>query len=170
MAPCKRPREEELDDDLEDDVSSASGGPAAEQSSVRPPTFIRRVEANNVQRKRPRPTEPIRQGPFVMTDSEDDDGESEYEHRATQALRERYTKKVVNIPAENGIIESVHCSNFMCHKNWELKLNPLINFVIGKNGSGKSAALTALILCLGGKASATNRATNLKGFISEGQE
>jgi predicted ATPase len=107
---------------------------------------------------------------MAESDDEDDSDEADFERRQTQAVKDRYSKDRENVPAENGVIESVHCFNFMCHKNWELKLNPLINFVIGKNGSGKSAALTALILCLGGKASATNRATNLKGFISEGQE
>ena len=58
----------------------------------------------------------------------------------------------------------------MCHSFLEVGIGPLINFVIGHNGSGKSAVLTALSICLGGKASSTNRAGNLKAFIKEGQE
>lgn len=50
------------------------------------------------------------------------------------------------------------------------KLGPLINFVCGKNGSGKSAILTAIVLCLGGKASATNRGARLQNFIKEGKD
>lgn len=49
-------------------------------------------------------------------------------------------------------------------------LGPLINFICGKNGSGKSAILTAITLCLGGKASSTNRGQSLKSFIKEGKE
>lgn len=49
-------------------------------------------------------------------------------------------------------------------------MGPLINFIIGHNGSGKSAVLTAITICLGGKASSTNRAGSLKSFIKEGQE
>ena len=58
----------------------------------------------------------------------------------------------------------------MCHKNYEFELGPLINFICGKNGSGKSAILTAIQLCLGGKAAATNRGQSLKNFIREGSD
>lgn len=74
------------------------------------------------------------------------------------------------MPAEAGIIEEVRCTNFMCHDQLTVTLGPLINFIIGQNGSGKSAVLTALTLCLGGKATATNRGQNLKAFIKEGRE
>ena len=58
----------------------------------------------------------------------------------------------------------------MCHGYLEVTLGPLINFIIGHNGSGKSAVLTAITICLGGKATATNRGQSLKSFIKEGQE
>jgi chromosome segregation ATPase len=79
-------------------------------------------------------------------------------------------RRTVNTPAENGIIEEVSCTNFMCHSHLTIKLGPLINFIIGHNGSGKSAVLTALQLCLGGKAASTSRGQNLKAFIKEGRE
>jgi chromosome segregation ATPase len=75
-----------------------------------------------------------------------------------------------NVPAEHGILERVECYNFMCHNHFSVDLGPLINFIVGKNGSGKSAILTAITLCLGGKASATNRGQSLKSFIKEGKE
>ncbi|KAL8721353.1 MAG: hypothetical protein Q9225_001965 [Loekoesia sp. 1 TL-2023] len=75
-----------------------------------------------------------------------------------------------NAAADNGILESVSCSNFMCHGYLEVALGPLINFIIGHNGSGKSAVLTAITICLGGKATATNRGQSLKSFIKEGTE
>lgn len=75
-----------------------------------------------------------------------------------------------NVPADNGILESVTCTNFMCHGHLEVTLCPLINFIIGHNGSGKSAVLTAITICLGGKATATNRGQSLKSFIKEGEE
>jgi chromosome segregation ATPase len=74
------------------------------------------------------------------------------------------------VPADAGIIEEVRCTNFMCHDQLTVTLGPLINFIIGQNGSGKSAVLTALTLCLGGKATATNRGQNLKAFIKEGRD
>ena len=79
-------------------------------------------------------------------------------------------REMENQPADHAIIEEVVCVNFMCHGHLEVKLGPLINFIIGHNGSGKSAVLTAITLCLGGKATATNRGQSLKTFIKEGEE
>ncbi|KAL1602663.1 hypothetical protein SLS60_006080 [Paraconiothyrium brasiliense] len=92
--------------------------------------------------------------------------------RATQIV-ERSLRKAThgdNTPAEHGIIEEIGCINFMCHEQLTVKLGPLINFIIGHNGSGKSAVLTALTLCLGGKAAATNRGQSLKSFIKAGKD
>ena len=99
------------------------------------------------------------------------DDEDELELRATQIIQEKYSVRTddVNAPAENGILERVDCYNFMCHEHFSVELGPLINFIVGKNGSGKSAILTAITLCLGGKASATNRGQSLKSFIKEGK-
>lgn len=92
--------------------------------------------------------------------------------RQTQIIQEKYAQLVdeANVPAEHGILERVECYNFMCHNHFSVELGPLINFIVGKNGSGKSAILTAITLCLGGKASATNRGQSLKSFIKEGKE
>lgn len=58
----------------------------------------------------------------------------------------------------------------MCHTKLRVKLGPLINFIIGHNGSGKSAVLTALSLCLGAKTQSTNRGSTLKKFIKQGED
>lgn len=92
------------------------------------------------------------------------------DHRATEKLKRRPEKVGDNVAAESGIIESITCYNFMCHERLHVELGPLINFIVGENGSGKSAVLTALTLCLGGKASDTNRGGSLKSFVKEGQE
>ncbi|KAF9887119.1 Structural maintenance of chromosomes protein 6 [Aspergillus nanangensis] len=101
-----------------------------------------------------------------------DDDEEELEIRATQTIQQKYSfaGDEPNVPAEYGILERVECYNFMCHDQFHVELGPLINFIVGKNGSGKSAVLTAITLCLGGKASATNRGQSLKNFIKEGRE
>uniref|UniRef100_A0A8C0DJW7 Structural maintenance of chromosomes protein 6 n=1 Tax=Balaenoptera musculus TaxID=9771 RepID=A0A8C0DJW7_BALMU len=72
--------------------------------------------------------------------------------------------------ADVGIIESIQLRNFMCHSMLgPFKFGSNVNFVVGNNGSGKSAVLTALIVGLGGKAIATNRGSSLKGFVKDGQ-
>ncbi|KAK4236944.1 P-loop containing nucleoside triphosphate hydrolase protein [Achaetomium macrosporum] len=90
------------------------------------------------------------------------------DQRATQRLRFRPNLLGENAIADNGIIESVTCVNFMCHVRLHCELGPLLNFIVGENGSGKSAILTAITLCLGGKASSTNRGGSLKSFVKEG--
>uniref|UniRef100_F7D883 Structural maintenance of chromosomes protein 6 n=1 Tax=Monodelphis domestica TaxID=13616 RepID=F7D883_MONDO len=75
-----------------------------------------------------------------------------------------------SMSAEVGIIESIQLKNFMCHSMLgPFKFGSNVNFVVGNNGSGKSAVLTALIVGLGGKATATNRGSSLKGFVKDGQ-
>ncbi|KAJ9656420.1 Structural maintenance of chromosomes protein 6 [Neophaeococcomyces mojaviensis] len=112
----------------------------------------------------------------LNSDSEDDDDnasdDSTAREAATQVLRERKRRERENgnVPRENGILDSVEVYEFMCHKHFSFELGPLINFICGKNGSGKSAILTAIILCLGGKASTTNRGGSLKRFIKEGAD
>jgi chromosome segregation ATPase len=91
--------------------------------------------------------------------------------QATQKIvARRSTKLGNNHVAESGIIESIECLNFMCHERLHVELGPLINFIVGENGSGKSAVLTALTLCLGGKASDTNRGGSLRSFVKEGRD
>lgn len=92
------------------------------------------------------------------------------DQQATQKLAQRGNTLGNNMVSESGIIESITCFNFMCHERLHVDLGPLINFIVGENGSGKSAVLTALTLCLGGKASDTNRGGSLKSFVKEGTE
>uniref|UniRef100_A0A3P8NIT4 Structural maintenance of chromosomes protein 6 n=1 Tax=Astatotilapia calliptera TaxID=8154 RepID=A0A3P8NIT4_ASTCA len=65
-----------------------------------------------------------------------------------------------------GLIESITVKNFMCHHSFgPFQFGPNVNFIVGHNGSGKSAILTALIVGLGGKATVTNRGMSLKDFV-----
>jgi chromosome segregation ATPase len=75
-----------------------------------------------------------------------------------------------NHASDNAIIMEITCVNFMCHTRLHVEFGPLINFVVGMNGSGKSAVLTAVTLCLGGKAASTNRGASMKTLIKTGQE
>lgn len=74
---------------------------------------------------------------------------------------------VTTSEAEVGIIEKITLVNFMCHTMLEVPLGANVNFIIGRNGSGKSAIMTALVVGLGGKAATTNRGNSLKGFIKD---
>lgn len=69
-----------------------------------------------------------------------------------------------------GLIESITLKNFMCHHTLgPVQFGPHVNFIVGNNGSGKSAILTALIVGLGGKATVTNRGVSLKDFVKTGE-
>lgn len=81
-----------------------------------------------------------------------------------------YEQEEMEESSDVGTIENVELVNFMCHTYTSVDLCPKINFIVGHNGSGKSAILTALTVCLGGKASFTNRATSIKGLIKEGKD
>ncbi|KAF9523412.1 P-loop containing nucleoside triphosphate hydrolase protein [Crepidotus variabilis] len=78
-------------------------------------------------------------------------------------------KRVQGTVAEHGIIEYVEMAQFMCHKFLKFTFGPQVNFIIGHNGSGKSAVLSAITVALGGKTASTGRGAGLKSFIREGQ-
>ena len=63
-------------------------------------------------------------------------------------------------PFENGVVTSLVLENFMNHEHMRVDLDPHVNFIIGKNGSGKSAIVAGLIAGLSCKAKVTGRNTN----------
>lgn len=58
----------------------------------------------------------------------------------------------------------------MCHENFEIEFNPLITVVTGRNGSGKSAVLTALMVVFGTRSSDTGRGSKASSLILEGKD
>ncbi|XP_058974562.1 structural maintenance of chromosomes protein 6-like isoform X3 [Musca domestica] len=68
-----------------------------------------------------------------------------------------------------GKILLMHLTNFMCHSNLTVEFHSRVNFLVGSNGSGKSAILAALVLGLGGSARTTNRSRSAKAFIKNGE-
>lgn len=79
-------------------------------------------------------------------------------------------KSVTNNQAlQAGTLVKMILRNFMCHSELVVTFNKNCTMIVGKNGSGKSAILTALLVGLGGKASITERGTSIKAFIKAGQ-
>ncbi|TFK52189.1 P-loop containing nucleoside triphosphate hydrolase protein [Heliocybe sulcata] len=101
----------------------------------------------------------------------EEDVERMFEEEHEEAIRALVQKKSRHQGgvAEMGIIESLEMHQFMCHKYLTFSFGPQINFIIGHNGSGKSAVLSAVTVALGGKATSTGRGSGLKSFIREGQ-
>ncbi|KAL1303210.1 hypothetical protein AAFC00_006629 [Neodothiora populina] len=106
---------------------------------------------------------------FSSEDEDEEDNDSD-DGITSRIVKESMSRVQENMPSESGVIEEVSMKNFMCHARLTIPLGPLINFIIGHNGSGKSAILTALTVCLGAKASVTNRGGKLSDFIKEGEE
>ncbi|CAK9818472.1 Structural maintenance of chromosomes protein 6 [Anthophora plagiata] len=71
--------------------------------------------------------------------------------------------------SKTGKIKKILMRNFMCHDAMEVTLNPNVNFIVGRNGSGKSAILTALTVGLGARANVTSRGAAVKSFIKKGK-
>ena len=167
MAPMKRSRPPLDDEDVGDSGTDSPPSGSRRDSVSRLCVSIAWLDTDLLKRKKARAS-------YQSSDSHESEvlsDEEGFEQKATQFVTQQRSKKQLdNEPADNGILESVNCTNFMCHGYLEVTLGPLINFIIGHNGSGKSAVLTAITICLGGKATATNRGQSLKSFIKEGQE
>ncbi|KAI7904464.1 uncharacterized protein BX663DRAFT_505119 [Cokeromyces recurvatus] len=99
----------------------------------------------------------------------DENSDTETTQLSSSSSRNLNTIDLNNLKVnEAGTIARVELVDFMCHKYLKIDFGPKINFVIGHNGSGKSAILTAITIALGANASATNRGKSLGDFIREG--
>lgn len=112
----------------------------------------------------------------LMTDGseegEDDEQSEEDDEEETARVREvveRERGQASRTPAMAGVLERVDMVNFMCHDRLTIDLGPQLNFIIGHNGSGKSAILTAITIALGAKASSTSRGNSVKSFVKQGK-
>ncbi|KAJ3246961.1 Structural maintenance of chromosomes protein 6 [Chytriomyces hyalinus] len=89
--------------------------------------------------------------------------------KKARAVTKLSAKDVIALPSLTGKLASISLYQFMCHQHLEVDFEPRINFVIGHNGSGKSAILTGIMVCLGGKANVTERASSIKSLVMEGK-
>ena len=70
---------------------------------------------------------------------------------------------------ESGSLRSVRMVNFMKHSNLCIDLTPRVNFITGRNGSGKSSILVAISVGLGCNSRLSGRGSNLADLIKDGQ-
>ncbi|GAA5938070.1 hypothetical protein JCM10213_000824 [Rhodosporidiobolus nylandii] len=101
-------------------------------------------------------------------EDEDDEMDDEEQRRQVDALTQEQAARASKI-AEAGVIMQVDLQNFMCHARTTVDFGPQVNFLVGVNGSGKSAVLTAITMALGGNAKATNRGNKGGDLIMEGK-
>ena len=106
--------------------------------------------------------------------AEEDEDEDEDEDARADAAERRLAGRIAREDAEDassaGLIKEIYCENFMCHKKLEIKLGRRINFINGANGSGKSAILAAMQICLGASAKQTHRGNKLGDLVREGSD
>lgn len=57
----------------------------------------------------------------------------------------------------NNLLKQIKLTNFMCHGQLTMSFGDRVNFIVGQNGSGKSAILNALQAVFGSSARATSR-------------
>lgn len=69
-----------------------------------------------------------------------------------------------------GAIKHIELVNFMNHAHLQVDLKPGVNFIFGKNGSGKSALLAGCMVGLGMRAAAVGRSGKASGLVQEGKE
>eukprot|EP00752_Nemacystus_decipiens_P012922 g11436.t1 len=87
----------------------------------------------------------------------------------TETGRTKKRKKRKKRPqSEAGVVLKVYAENFMCHRKLTVQFCKRMNFINGRNGSGKSAILAALQICLGARAHLTHRAKKMTDFIRHG--
>ena len=85
--------------------------------------------------------------------------------RASLGRPERKSTGPPSRHSDAGVIKQIYVENFMCHRKLRVDLNRNVNFIHGQNGSGKSAILAAIQICLGANARRTHRARNLKDLV-----
>ena len=105
-----------------------------------------------------------------LADDDDDEDEDARADAAERRLAGRIAREDAEDASSAGLIKEIYCENFMCHKKLEIKLGRRINFINGANGSGKSAILAAMQICLGASAKQTHRGNKLGDLVREGSD
>ncbi|KLT43062.1 P-loop containing nucleoside triphosphate hydrolase protein [Cutaneotrichosporon oleaginosum] len=107
------------------------------------------------------------------SDEEMDDNIDDVDANIEELRRQRAVERGRRNPedlATAGVVKEISLQNFMCHENLTVTLAEKVNFVVGHNGSGKSAILSGLAVALGAKATVTGRGAGLKSMIMTGKD
>ncbi|KAJ7147173.1 P-loop containing nucleoside triphosphate hydrolase protein [Mycena crocata] len=165
--------------DSDDENPSVDGTPASKRARTAdsddehapPPTSSRRAKGKGKARRKDEDDDSEAESEIDPNAADNEEEDRKFEEEYEEILREQLEsrRKVHGGIADHGIIESIEMHQFMCHKYLTFSFGPQINFIIGHNGSGKSAVLSAITVALGGKANSTGRGNGLKSFIREGQ-
>jgi len=152
----------------DDDKSGDNQSPSASQDPSEEENLSQEKEGNrnndnNNDNTQGGPTE--QQEEKGQADDDDNNEEEEEEEETEKEPRERKSINKFGKPAEAGIIKTIHVENFMCHQKLKVDFCRNVNFINGQNGSGKSAILAAIQICLGAKAGRTHRARNIKDLV-----
>ncbi|BDA44494.1 Structural maintenance of chromosomes protein 6 [Coccomyxa sp. Obi] len=176
------PQEEEPEEDTPDATDAAAdeeaereGSPAAElaaQDDTADGDFIE--PAPRAGRRRSRSRQPPGAAAAAATQPPPSQALTQRgPSRATQrTLTQLPLRKFTQMVPGGGVglagqVASVHAENFMSHKNFSIDFGPHLNFITGENGSGKSATLQCLQVCLGARARETGRAGAARGLIND---
>lgn len=71
-----------------------------------------------------------------------------------------------------GKFKQIELENFMCHEKLRLEFDVHDKncfYIIGENGTGKSAIFAAMNIGLGGKGKESGRGDNVQDYIMEGR-
>ena len=104
---------------------------------------------------------------FRLESQSDDDDMNEMDAASDDDIQQHHHQRT---DYEAGQIISIKVIDFMCHHKLSLDFGRHVTFITGDNGSGKSAIVAALQLCLGATANNTGRGRNLSAFIREGSD
>ncbi|TPX33700.1 hypothetical protein SmJEL517_g03463 [Synchytrium microbalum] len=116
------------------------------------------------------PTQEDQEEDTQMSEEPAEEDEEEDEPRPRKRVKSSSSANDSSNSGLRGVIKSVELFNFLTHEHHHIDLVPNINFITGKNGSGKSSILTAIVVGFGARASDTNRADTTTSFIRHGAD
>eukprot|EP00762_Andalucia_godoyi_P007543 ANDGO_00763.mRNA.1 Structural maintenance of chromosomes protein 6 len=159
----RRKNENDGDDDESDSGSPDAAAPAEADMADRPVEFIHGESAHSSEHE--------------DGEADDDDDDDDAEVRGINEKEDSDEDSDDGIPAGAqvfgkvaGRIFMIHAINFLCHDNLKIEFCPWLNVINGQNGSGKSAIVAALQICLGASSRIVERGASVSNMIKHGSD